>query len=231
MYGDLSRPTAEPLALDDAVQSNCRLSLLASALSGYPAFANELLAPLAPPGSVTDLSNQLESHTLQPEKRNRTGEPSAPSSASFGRKESSEKPSPIVLLHRQSIIRRHRKSDNLFQMHPRVEVLLSGELPSDEPGFIHPSLTSYPRDARFLVLPDQPPIRNSDPPAQAIEAEDADSGIWGYNQIKPTGHERLCGPLGKPYRQNLVLKNIRCRKSADRRKKIHRRKRSAACEK
>lgn len=227
MYDDPSRPTAEPLALDDAEQSNCRLSLLASALSGYPVFADGLLAP---PGSVTDLSSQLEGYTLQPEKRNGTDEHSAPSSASLGQTESSEKSSPIVLLHRQSIIRRHRKSDNFFQMHRRIEVLLSDEQPSDEPGFVHPSLTSYPRGARFFVLPDQPPICKPDPSAQAVEAENANPGTCNYNQIKTSGHERMCGPLGKPHRQNLVLKSIRCRKSAER-KRSHRRKRSAACEK
>lgn len=227
MYDDLSRPTAEPLALDDDEQSTCRLSLLASALSGYPAFADELLAPFAPSVSVTDLSSQLESYTLQPERQNATEEPSAPSFASCGQKKSSVKSSPIVLLHRQSVIRRHRKSASFLQMHHRLEVRLSEKEPCDEPGFSHPSLTSYPHDARFMVLPDQPPFCNSDSSAEAIEAEDTDPNTWKYWQIKVSGHESMHAPFEKPQRQNLVLKSIRYRKSAGRKKSPHR-KRSAA---
>lgn len=223
MYDDLSRPTAEPLASDDGERSNCRLSLLASALSGYPAFADELLAPYAPPVSVTDLSSQLESYTLQPERQNRTEELSAPSFASFGQTRSSVKSAPIILLHRQSVIRRHRKSTNYTHMHRKVEVLLSEEQqPYDEPGYSHSSLTSYPHDARFLVLPDQPLFCNSDPSAQAIEAEDTDPKTWECRQFKTSGHERMRAPLEKPQRQNLVLKSIRYRKSAERKKSQHR---------
>lgn len=224
MYDDLSRPTAEPLVFDDEEQIKCRLSLLASALSGYPAFADELLAPFTPPVSVADISTQLERYTLLPEKQNGAEEPFDLSTASFSQKNPCVKSPPLVLLHPQSPIRRQLKSGNFFQMPPKVR---SEEPSSDEARSSHPSLTSDPHDTQFLVIPDQPLICNSDPPAQHIEVDDTDPKTWKYWQIEVSGHERMHAPLEKPQRQKLVLKSIRYRKSAVG-NKSHRQKRSAA---
>lgn len=217
MYGDLLRPTAEPLAFDNDEPKFCRLSLLASALSGYPSFAKQLNALVTPPVSMSDLSSQLESSTLQPEGQNGTEAPDTPSFASIGQHKPLVNSPPVVLLHRQSVIRRQDKSANFFQ---------SEEQTPDEPGLVHPSLSSYPHDARFLILPDQPPFCNSDPPPEAIEVDDTDPKTWKHAPIKVSGHERM-RPLERPQRQNLVLKSIRYRKSA-RENKRESQKRSAA---
>lgn len=217
MSGDLSRPTAEPLAFDDDEPKLCRISLLASALSGYPTFANQLNALVTPPVSMTDLSSQLESYTLQPEEQNGTEEPDTPSFATIGQHKPLVNSPPVVLLHRQSVIRRQNKSTNFVQ---------SEEPMLDEPGLLHPSLSSYPHDARFLILPDQPAFCNSDPPPEPIEVDDTDPQTWKHLPIKTSGHERM-RPLERPQRQNLVLKSIRHRKSA-REQKRESQKRSAA---
>lgn len=209
MYGDLSRPIAKPLAFEHDEQDFCRLSLLASALSGYPAFATQLNALVTPPVSMTDLSSQLESYTLQPEEQNNgTAEPDSPSFASIGQTKSLVNSPPVVLLHRQSIIRRqHKPANNSFQS--------EAQQPYDEAGLAYPTMSSYPHDARFLILPDQPPICNSDQPAGAIEVDDTDPKTWMLDPTNVSGHERMrMTPLERPQRQNLVLKNIRYRKSA-----------------
>lgn len=218
MYGDLSRPTAEPLAFDNDEQDLCRLSLLASALSGYPAFTNQLNALFTPPVSVTDLSSQLKNYTLQPEGQDGTDKPDEPDTTSLAQNKPLVNSPPVILLHRQSVIRRQKKSANIFQ---------SGEQPHDEPGLGHSSLSSYPADARFLILPDQPPIYNSDPTTQRIEAEDSGPEAREYRPIIMSGHERMRMPLERPRRQGLVLKSIRYRKSARENKKDSQ-KRSAA---
>lgn len=218
MYGDLLRPTAEPLACDNDEPKFCRLSLLASALSGYPTFARQLNALVTPPVSMSDLSSQLESYTLQSEGQNNgTEEPDTPSFASIGQPKPLVSSPPVVLLHRQSVIRRQNKTANFSQ---------SEEQTLDEPGLVHPSLSSYPSDARFLILPDQPPLCHSDPPPEAIEVDDTDPKTWKHLSIKVSGHERM-RPLERPQRQNLVLKSIRYRKSA-RENKRECQKRSAA---
>lgn len=217
MYGDLSLPTAEPLAFDNDEQDFCRLSLLASALSGYPTFDEQLNALVTPPVSVTDLSSQLESYTLQPEGRNGTEEPDTPSFASIGQNKSLVNSLPVVLLHRQSAIRRQNKSANFFQSEQQLH---------HEPGPVHPSLSTYPGDARFLILPDQPLFCNSNPPAEVIEVDDTDPKTWKHGPINMSGHQRM-QPLERPQRQNLVLKSIRYRKSA-REHKRESQKRSAA---
>lgn len=209
MYGDLSRPTAEPLAFDDDEQDFCRLSLLASALSGYPAFANQLNALFTPPVSVTELSSQFKSHTLQPEGHNGDGaeEGDTASFGSMSQNKSLVNSPPVILLHPQSVIRRQKKSANISQ---------SEEQPHDEAGLVHASLSSYPEGARFLVLPNQPPFCHSDTPAQAIEAEDTgpEEAAREHWPSKVSGQERIRMPLERPQRQNLVLKSIRYRKSA-----------------
>lgn len=217
MYGDLSRPTAEPLASDDDEPKLCRFTLLASALSGYPTFAKQLNALVTPPVSMTDLSSQLESSTLQAEGQNVTEESDTPSFASIGQHMPLVNSPPVVLLHRQSVIRRQNKSSNFLQ---------SEEQTLDEPGLVHSSLSSYPHDARFLILPDQPSCCTSDPPPEAIEVDDTDPKTWRHGLIKTSGHERR-RPLERPQRQNLVLKSIRYRKSA-RENKRESQKRSAA---
>lgn len=219
MYGDLSRPTAEPLAFDNDELTLCRLSPLASALSGYPTFAKQLNALVTPPVSMTDLSSQLGSYTLQPEGQNGTEEADTPTLARISQHTS--KPlvnsPPVVLLHRQSVIRRQNKSTSFFQ---------SEEQTPDEPELVHPTMSSYPHDAQFLILPDQPSFCNSDPPPEAIEVDDTDPRTWKHGPIKTSGHERM-RRLERPQRQNLVLKSIRYRKSArENRREIQ--KRSAA---
>lgn len=219
MYGDLSRPTAEPLAFDNDELKLCRLSPLASVLSGYPTFAKQLNALVTPPVSMTDLSSQLGSYTLQPEGQNGMEEPDIPTLARISQHMS--KPlvnsPPVVLLHRQSVIRRQNKSANFFQ---------SKEQTPDEPELVHPNMSSYPHDAQFLILPDQPSFCNSDPPPEAIEVDDTDPRTWKHGPIMASAHEMM-RRLERPQRQNLVLKSIRYRKSA-RENRRETQKRSAA---
>lgn len=217
MYGDLLRPTAEPLAFDNDEPKLCRLSLLAPALSGYPTFAKQLNALVTPPVSMTDLSGQLESYTLQPQGQNGTEELDTPSFAGIGQHKPLVNSPPVVLFHRQSAIRRQNKSANFSQ---------SEEQTLDEPELVHQSLSSYPHDSRFLILPDRPSFCNSDPQPEAIEVDDTDPRTWKHGPIKASGHERM-RRLERPQRQNLVLKSIRYRKSA-RENKRESQKRSAA---
>lgn len=244
MYGDLSRPTAEepPLAFDNNDEPKlCRISLLASALSGYPTYAKELNALVTRPVSMTDLSSQLESYTLQPEGQNGTEEPDTPSFASIGHQ---HKPlvnlPPVVLLHRQSVIRRQNKSANFVQSEEENQTSLDEPLPA---GLVHSSLSSsYPHDARFLILSDQPSMSycnsssSSDPPpppppaAEAcIEVDDTDPKTWKHHEpIRTSTRAERMRPLERPQRQNLVLKNIRYRKSARENRRECQKRRSAA---
>lgn len=235
MYGDLSRPTAEePLAFDNNDEPKlCPISLLASALSGYPTYAKELSALVARPVSMTDLSSQLESYTLQPEGQNRIEEPDTLSFASIGQHKPLVNLPPVVLLHRQSVIRRQNKSANFVQS-------AGNQTSLDEPpaGLVRSSLSSsYPHDARFLILSDQPSMSycnsSSDPPPPAaearIEVDDTDPKTWKHHEpIRTSGRAERMRPLERPQRQNLVLKNIRYRKSARENRRESQKRRSAA---